>query len=110
LEKYSAIVVENYNALRALGSSRTSRHKFDMAWDAHSFAKAKISSSDMVARALRITDGESVTTPIFFASIHEAGSADVIFIGGSNLNITSLMLDTSFSVVSRMPAILKDVI
>jgi hypothetical protein len=63
-----------------------------------------------MARALRITDGESVTTPIFLASVHEAGSADVIAIGGSNLAITSLMLDTSLSAVSRKPAILKDVI
>jgi hypothetical protein len=50
----------------------------------------------MVARVLLITDGESVTTPIFLASVHGAGSADVIDIGGSNLAITSLMLDTNF--------------
>jgi hypothetical protein len=102
--------VANYNALRAMGCFRTSRHKFDMAWDAHPYAKANISSSNMVARGLRITDGESVTTPIFSASVYEAGSTDVIAIGGSKLAITSLMLDTSFSAVSRKPAILKDVI
>jgi hypothetical protein len=55
------------------------------------------------------TDGESVKTPIFLASIHWAGSADVIAIGGSNSAITSLILDTSFSAVSRKPAILRDV-
>jgi hypothetical protein len=101
--------VANDNAFRALGRFRTSRHKFYMAWDAHPYAKANISSSNMVARALRITDGESVTTPIFLSSVHEAGSADIMANGESNLAITSLLLDTSFSAVSRKPAILKDV-
>jgi hypothetical protein len=109
LKKYLAIVVANDNALRALGSFRTSRHKFYMAWDAHPYSKANISSSNTVACALRIADGESVTTPIFLASVHEAGSADVIAIGGSNLAILSVVLDTSFSAVTRRPAILKDV-
>jgi hypothetical protein len=81
-----------------------------MAWDAHPYAKTNISSCNMVARAMRITDGESVTTPIFLASVHEAGPADVIAISESDMAITSLMLDTSFLAVSRKPAILKDVI
>jgi hypothetical protein len=54
-----------------------------MAWDAHPYAKEKTSSSNMVARAaLRITDGESVTTPIFLASVHEADPVDFFAIGG----------------------------
>jgi hypothetical protein len=39
VDKNSTTVVANDNALKSLGSLNSSRHKIDMAWDAHQYAK-----------------------------------------------------------------------